>query len=254
MHIWGPVITNIKDIYRLLQYKDTARRLHTPYTTIKVVTGWGMPWNDITRAQLLAATEYTIIRTTIGDPSNRNTGKYLLPDKVIAELAPWLQIKPDAMIELGNEPNIKDTDPWIYRWWLNESIKECRKAFPHAHIIAPALIHNDTYLQWLDIMRDVMVTADSIAMHVYEHYGFTGVLPARTNQLYDLDKAYTSYVSSKPIILTEFGINDPLTPKLTKHIRYSEFIKTLPSRYLGGTYYHINEAQDIDPQYHIPVL
>lgn len=253
MKLWGPVITNLWGIYKFLSYKNKAALEHMPYNAIKVITSWGMPWNDLTRAQVLATVPNAIVRTTAGDPSNKSASVYLLPDVVVEELRPWVAIKPDVMIELGNEPNIKDVDPWIYRWWLKESIIRCRREFPAAHIISPALIHNDSVTTWLDIMADVMAMADSIGIHVYEHYGFIGTFPAKTNQFALLDKAHHAKFPAKPFILTEFGINDPPTPKKVKHRRYYEFVQSLPPRYLGGLYYHINEANDIDPQYHLGV-
>lgn len=249
----GPVLTNEKDITRLIAYRNKGK-----YDAVKVITGWGLQsgWNSITRAQLLTLTPNPIIRTTGGDPSNRSVDPFLNPDKTEAEIEPWVMYKPDVMIELGNEPNIANwtnESIWAYRYFLDLTIKRIRNKFPLVHIIAPALIVNEYMNKWLDICGDVMSTADSIGVHAYEHYGFIGSHEARTNQLQIVNAVYTRRFPNKSLVLTEFGVNHVPMPKSQKVQIYRDLLSYLPSVYLGATFYHLNAAMDIDPQYSIPL-
>lgn len=252
----GPVLTNEENIERLIKYRNKGK-----FTSFKAVTSWGLDssWTSISRAQFLTLTPYPVIRTTVGDPSNAATDPFLNPDKVEAELAPWIMYKPDLMVELGNEPNIStgwsNEAIWAYRYFLDLSIKRIRERFPLAHIIAPALIVNDDMNRWLDILSfgGVLESADSIGVHAYEHYGFIGNHQAKTNQLQIVNAVYQRRFPNKPLVLTEFGVNHPPMPKNEKVKIYRELLAHLPSVYIGANFYHLNRKGDIDPQYNIPL-
>jgi hypothetical protein len=250
---FGPVLTNEDTIDRLLDYRNAGG-----FTSFKLVTGWGLTrgWNSISRAQALTAVPFPIVRTTVGDPSNATVDPFLNPDKVEQELEPFIRYKPDLMVELGNEPNIHywtNEAIWAYRYFLDLSITRIRTRFPRVHIIAPALIINDEMNRWLDILYDVLWKTDSIGVHAYEHYGFIGTLPAKTNQLQIANAVYPRRFINKPLVLTEFGINHHAMPKQEKLKLYRELLPQLPPVYIGATFYHLNAKGDIDPQYNIPL-
>lgn len=258
---FGPVLTNAVDIKALIAYRNKSNM-----NSIKVITDWGLdkPWNDVRRGQLLTLTPYPIVRTTAGDPSNKAALNYLIPQRVTNELSPWIQFKPDLMVELGNEPNhvsgfglgVGENVIWTYRWHLMESIKRIRTYYPMVHIIAPAFIVNDSMRRWFDICKDVFRMCDSLGVHVYEHESFDPTFAGpKTEQLKQIHDLYLPLCSeiNKPLAMTEFGINSPTRSKREKYEEYITFAKSLPSVYAGVNYYHINVKQDIDPQYHIPV-
>lgn len=254
---FGPVLTNERDIESLIKYRNKGK-----FDSIKVITGWGLDtgWNSISRAQLLTLTPNPIVRTVGGDPSNRSVDPFLNPDKTEAELAPWIQYKPDLMVELGNEPNISgnwsNEAIWAYRYFLDLTISRIRNKFPLVHIIAPALIVNDDMNKWLEILNvgGVLMRADSIGVHAYEHYGFIGAsVPARTSQLQIVNAVYRRMFGNKPLALTEFGINHPPMAKNEKVSLYRELLQHLPDSYIGANFYHLNRKADIDPQYNIPL-
>jgi hypothetical protein len=242
---FGPVLTNAKDIPSLMEYRNAGR-----FDAIKVITSWGLDtgWNSISRAQLLTLTPNPIVRTSVGDPSNKSVNQYLIPEEVITEISPWVLYKPDVMIELGNEPNSNNkVDPWVYRYYLNETIKRIREVFRYARVISPALIVNEYTEQWVDILHDVVSTCDYVGIHAYEHHTFDPytILP-RTKQL----EIMNAYYIGAPKILTEFGIN--VGVKRDKMLDYRELLINLTD-YVGAYFYHYNMRGDIDPQYHIPL-
>jgi len=110
----GIILTNNQGNF--LEFRKTVRKYN--YDTVKVVSAWGIgkSWDTVTRAQMLALTPYTIVRTVTGDPSYKDSwnGKreYVYPDskRAIAEITPWYAIKPDILIEIGNEPNLLTVD------------------------------------------------------------------------------------------------------------------------------------------------
>jgi len=257
---FGPVLTNVKDVQTLIKYRNQSNM-----SSIKVVTGWGFDrgWSDTTRAQLLCLTPNPIVRTTVGDPSNKDAATYLLSERVTAELSPWVRYKPDLMIELGNEPNHTAFNLgsgehviWTYRYHLIESIKRVRTYYPMAHIIAPAFIVNETMARWFAICKDAFRMCDSLGVHVYEHESFKPDYQGpKTDQLKQIHNLYLPLCEeiNKPLVMTEFGINSSAKTKQEKYDEYVLFTKQLPSVYIGATYYHYNAREDIDPQYHIPV-
>lgn len=209
---------------------------------LKVVTAWGVSggWTDANR-RLAARVSCLIVRTKTGD------GKRLDPNAAIAELQPWYVVRPDLLVEIGNEPNAPgagmatDKEIWEYRYNLVETIRRIRVEMPRARIISPAMVADASMTRWLAILGDTTPLVDYVGVHAYEWYSFTGET-ASTGQLkLALDQVgqMCKMYAHKPIWLTELGINDMGTPMVTKLRRYRELENTLPGNIAGAVYYHI---------------
>lgn len=259
------------------------------YNTLKVVTDFGLPvsWTDDTRGAVARTVDNLLIRTVFGDPSYRLQpgadpllNPYALPepDKIVAELAAWLD-HPDVRrrkwvgVEIGNEWNITPRTPddfiWNWRWHLEASIAAIRQrwpreTFPHLKLIAPGLIlgpprtkdvpaPDHATERCFALCADVMSTCDIIGLHTYEFFTFGWTKQARTLQLPRAFQLARQYFPTHPWFLTEFGINDPATPVVTKGIRYAAMMRnpTLPPQLIGATYYHLAINSAIQPEYHI---
>lgn len=219
--------------------------------TIKIVTGWGLPWNDIknnNRALICSLTPHTIVRTTNGDPSNAQSTKHPIPDKILAEIEPWYKCKRDIIVEIGNEPNMWSNDQdyiFTYRWFLNETIKEIRKTFPLAHIMSTALQPEREVKQWYDIFSqeemNIYEKTDYVGVHAYEYISFfPGTIPS-TNHYKKMVQLFEKYKSK--LFFSELGINGNTKNKIEEY-------RLLSSTY-PVTYYHYCFDRMIDSAYHI---
>lgn len=244
----GIILTNYENDF--LRFRNTVRKYQ--FDTVKVVTAWGTgkAWDQLTRAQILALTPYTIVRTVTGDPSYKENWKkdreYVYPDskRAIAEIQPWYAIKPDILIEIGNEPNLPTVDVWTWRYYLRETLITLRKAFPLAKFISGGLIQNEYEFEWYTILGEkeipVLSTFDYIGVHLYEHEQFY------INSYDTTEKTTASLVRARKYgipFITEMGINKSLMPRYTEYTRLLSFTH--------GVIYHYNTARDIDPQYHM---
>lgn len=257
MFYHGVIVTNAT----LPQIRDCVRL--GGYNTVKVVTGWGLPsgWTDNTRREALSCTKHAIVRTVAGDPSYggnvAHSHTYLYPDKVLSEIAPWLEINPELWIELGNEPNViddgkNDAPIWVYRWFLNETIQKIRHYWPKARIVSPAPIMeaHRRPSRWFEIMADVIRSCDAVGFHAYEHLSFTRTAPPVTNDLALCQRIGMRLFSNQPWFMTEYGINDPQTPDARKGEMYAALWQTNRANYIGATYYHLDtSANPLQPQY-----
>lgn len=262
----GIVLTHV---YELEQLEDCVRRGH--YDTVKLVTGWGLDsgWQPAAMQRVLSLVPITIVRTVSGDPSYgtpdlRAQYQYPLPERVQAEIAPWYALRPDILIEIGNEPNIQprgDDFIWEYTYYLAQTIIRCRTAFPNAQLIAPALILDPVCnpRRFLEICHPAMEMCDYIGVHVYEYYGFMADQQqhATTHHLRDAWDLYGQFFGAKDWFITEYGINDIWTAPATKGMRYAQFINqgactpAMPANVKGAAYYHLCARCDIHPEYHI---
>lgn len=244
----GIILTNNQGNF--LEFRKTVRKYS--YDTVKVVTEWGTgkTWDTITRAQILALTPYTIVRTVTGDPSYQDSWKrdrkYVYPDakRAIAEIAPWYAIKPDIFIEIANEPNLPTVDPWSWRFYLQDTLIACRNVFPLAKFISGGLIQNDKEQEWYHILgkslTPVLPQFDYVGVHLYEDTQFfvneLDVTP-KTQKTINLARQFG------PLFITEMGIN-----KASNDRRFRDY--TALTALYPGVVYHYNSALDIDPQYH----
>lgn len=245
--MFGVCLTNTKDF---LTFRASVRNKNLD--TVKVISAFGFPvsWNQQTRAQILALTPNTIVRSITGDPSYMQSWKmtrdFVYPDwkRLYKEIFPWYDIKPDILIEIGNEPNLDNSiDPYIYRYYLQDCINQCREVFPLAQIITPGLQQNELEQDWFSIFSldnedYVPLNADYTGIHIYDHLNLELQNP-RIQQTLQWGKRL-----GKPLFCTELGINKP---KATRVERYRFFTSEIGG---NAVYYHYNAARDIDPQYH----
>lgn len=247
----GTVLTSAPDVARVQASVQAGG-----YDTLKVVTAWGLarPWDDITRAQVCNLTPTTVVRTHAGDPSAGKPFPHV--EEVLAEVAPWLAVKPNCLVEIGNEPNSSPAvDTYGYRWHLNNTLQQLRDRYPGVQVIAPALVLGPTSRAdvWLDTCADVFAQCDLVGVHLYEFYGFSGDRPASTGQFAQAQALYGARFPRQAWALTEYGIHDPATPGSVKGQRYAQFVRALPAPYQLATSYHIDTAavNDNDRAYHI---
>lgn len=255
----GPILTQCASLDQV-----RASVVAGGYSALKVVTGWGAPgsgWDRASMSRAATMTKHLIVRTVAGDPSyDGGKCEHPIAQQVVQEIGPWYTIRPDLLIEIGNEPNIHpqwdDGFAWVYRWHLQETINACRAAFPAARLIAPALILDPLHRprRWLEIVADKMRECHYIGVHAYEHDAFspTEQRKGTTGQFTTLRDLHTRFFGDKPWILSEYGINDAETPAATKGRRYANLVRRgLPPQVVGALHYHLCFALDHQPQYHI---
>jgi hypothetical protein len=254
------------------------------YNAVKVVTGWGLStgWNAETRKRVLGMVPNVIVRTVSGDPSYARPVNPLNepnkagagaaywdydfpdPNRVEQEIAEWYAIKPDIMIELGNEPNVYNTDDeFIWRWsyFLDEAIKKCRQVFPQAKIISPGFMMDPRgkISRFYEIAKDTLAKCDYIGVHFYEYFAFKpDQAPATKGELREAIELHQKFFPNKQWYITEFGINDSQqVQRQHKGERYAKMLfaneswPILPPNIVGAVYYHLAMKGDIHPEYHI---
>lgn len=218
--------------------------------TLKVVTAWGLNWNDKVegdrRALICSLTPNTVIRTKAGDPSSNGT-LHPVADEVIAEIIPWYAVKRDIIIEIGNEPNTYSSEPeyiYIYRWYLAETIQRLRTFFPHAQIISTALQPTKNVKRWYEIFNapdlNIYTKVDYIGVHAYEHTSF---LHPQTGDISRMQSIFQKY--TEKLFWTELGINGANPKKIEEYRQIS--------LHNPVTYYHYNSFMDVDANYHVIV-
>jgi hypothetical protein len=211
------------------------------------VTGWGLdgrPWDATTR-QLTTGLSGLIVRTVDGDgtraPYPGETYIYPHPDRIRAEIMPWVALKPRVIVEIGNEPNAyanAPTDaPWVYAHWLKECARMIQHEFPSVRILAPGLIERDQP-RWWEIWRDQGVgpAVDGIGYHAYAHVDFS---PTDTGQIQRAHQQLGQFFHDRSWWLTECGINDPQTSDQKKCERYSDLHRNMPSDVVCCCWYHV---------------
>jgi hypothetical protein len=269
----GVVVTHVD---KLSQLADSIR--HGQYDTIKVVTGWGLKggWTSEARRELLNMAPHVIVRTVAGDPSvnpaHPSFDKFPIHHRVVDEVRPWYAIRPDIMIEIGNEPNIPNISHdsnedfiWEYKFFLSEAIERCRNEFPLAKLISPGLLIDpsnpfklERFMRFNEIRQEVFRRCHFIGVHFYEHIGFAKKhQPPATEQLAHAIRITQQFYGDMRWYVTEYGINDDMISTREKGQRYAgmaffgESSPKLPDNVAGLTYYHLNMQGDIDPRYHI---
>ncbi|HMQ29162.1 MAG TPA: N-acetylmuramoyl-L-alanine amidase [Chloroflexaceae bacterium] len=216
---------------------------------LKVVAGWGVDggWTQAQRAEVAGIAPTLVVRTTWGDPSYAGGTRFFpFADRVLAELLPWLTLRPDAWVEVGNEPLLETIADelvcWRYRAHLDASITAIRGAFPRARIIAPAHMRNhpvrlgsetNGQARWDAICADVYARCDALGLHAYtEPQAVAGIAALHALKL------------GKPIWLTEFALNERLDDA-TRATRYRAVLGRLPVA--AALLYHLVESPGGDP-------
>jgi D-sedoheptulose 7-phosphate isomerase len=275
----------------ILTYVETLDQLEEcikagEYDAVKVVTGWGLAsgWNAETRARVLKMVPNVIVRTVSGDPSyarpfdpisgprpgaigpHAQYWDYDFPDpnKVEQEIAEWYSIRPDIMIEIGNEPNVyNQDDDFIWRWnyFLDQSIQRCRERFPQAKLISPGFMMDPRgkITRFYEIAQQTLAKCDYIGVHFYEYYAFKPDQgPATKGELRDAIELHQRFFANKLWYVTEYGIHDTKqTAQAEKGRRYAALLHAdegypaLPPNVAGAVYYHLAFKGDLHPEYHI---
>lgn len=240
----GLILTSTTSLASLKAHLDAGK-----CRVLKVVTGWGWPWDEASRRAVAAMTDVLIVRTVAGDPSYNGGAKRMpIAADVVAEIAPWYAVRQNIVIEIGNEPLI-DAQPeayaWIYLDHLNAAIRACRDRFPHARILAPAHLVNhhiplgnspDGVARFVDITKRAYQDCSSIGIHAY-------------NQA-QLDRNAALYANhGKPLWLTEFALNEQLSPQ-QRGAKYRAFINA--ANVAATTIYHLDELGGSDPAHFRP--
>lgn len=248
----GIVLTDCASVGSLL---SAVRANNIPL--LKVVSGWGAAWDDVSRAEVCQAMPEVIVRTVSGDgtrgPPAGQSVIFLDPETVVNELQPWYACCEALSFELGNEPNGYDSSDeaaWTFRYWFLETVITVRSAMPAARIIAPGLIEA-RQSEWWAICQDAFDLADSIGFHAYAFHDAddTGQLGRALSDL-------AVFFPNKPWMLTEYGINDQATSAETKATRYAALHAKLPSQVASVCWYHYCENPiDADQQaYQLPSI
>jgi hypothetical protein len=224
----------------------------------KVVTGWGTPgpgpWANYRDHVWTAAgaTNFLIVRTTTGDTDN-----VIDPNRAVAEIRDsrffeYKSIRSGAdkcIIELGNEPNIRVADPWVYGYNLGVTVDRIREAFPGAKICGTALSPNkgtnpDTWYANPNFVNAV-AKCDFVGVHFYSNA--TDGSFANQGSWNELTYAETlsrcaSKWPGKPVIATEYSIRTTALTPYQKGYKYGNFIHfddSVAGNLWGATYYHV---------------
>lgn len=276
----------------ILTYVDTLDTLadcmrRGGYDALKVVTGWGLAqgWNTEARRRVLELAPNLIVRTVSGDPSyarpcdplsnkpmpgatgpnpKYHTYDFPEPQRIEQEIAEWYALKPDLMIEIGNEPNVyNQDDEFIWRWayFLEQSVQHCRKVFPQAKLISPGFMMDPRgkIRRFYEIAQKQIAMFDLVGVHFYEYYAFKpDEGPAIKGELRDAVELHQQFFPDKPWYVTEYGIhNTDQVSKAEKGARYARLLHggdgwpRLPDNVVGAVYYHLQMQTDIHPEYHI---
>lgn len=257
------------------------------YDTVKVVSGWGLPqsWDTATRGRVIAMVPNLIVRTVSGDPSYARPHDplaggpipgakgpdaqyweydFLNPDRVEQEIAPWYALKPEIMIELGNEPNVFNQDDqfiWSWAYFLEQTVARCRERFPRATLISPGFMMDPrgNMRRFYEIAQRQIAACDYVGVHFYEYFAFKPDQgPATKGELRDAVQLHQQFFPDMPWYITEYGIhNTDRTPRQLKGERYARLLHggdgwpALPINVAGAVYYHLQTKGDIHPEYHI---
>jgi hypothetical protein len=257
------------------------------YDAVKVVTGWGLAsgWNPDARKRVLNMVPNVIVRTVSGDPSYARPydplaggprpgakGKdaqywdydFPNPQRCEEEIREWYSIRPDILVEIGNEPNVfNQDDDFIWRWayFLEQTIKHCKEVFPQAKFISPGFMMDarGNMRRFYEIAQQQLRLFDYIGVHFYEYYAFKpDQAPATKGELRDAMDLHQQFFADKPWYITEYGINDTQqVPMPEKGARYARLVHAgdgwpiLPNNVVGAVYYHLAMKGDLHPEYHI---
>jgi hypothetical protein len=260
--LFGPVLTNTPTVSSFLS-AIAANRL----SAAKVVTGWGLntAWDDYSRALLVKGVSRLIVRSTCGDPSNRGTNWLPDPDLLVEEFRPWVKLRPDIWLEVGNEPDVAWERPdivnavgtgeyaiWSYRYWLELAEARLRKEFPRAQLIAPSprVGHFESWYRWVEIPADVLRRFNALSAHIYGWH-LLALDQTDTQQYFKLKRYYEMLFPGKSVAVTEAGIHSSqLTPQ-QKLDAYRAFAQKMPTNWRWVLFYHFNANRVIHPEYSV---
>ena len=201
---------------------------------VKVVTAWGLDggWTPASIAEVAQMTGTLVVRTRYGDPSAGAGYGHPYANQILGELGPWLSRRPDAVVELGNEPlySPRSLDPYIYAYHLGEAIRAVRAIYPLARILAPAFsLHERTpeLDRWLTILGPHARACDGVAIHAYSPEQLA--LGLTLTHL---------HIGARPVWLTEVNLGEPLTP-VSRARRLWELVRDAPVE--AALLYHLEQ-------------
>lgn len=130
------------------------------------------------------------------------------------------------VIELGNEPDLAWQQPTMeaYRDEALKTVRALRKELPASVTWLLSLP-----VQLANVQRVVtsatMGEFDGYGVHLYGHFNLVEGDENELSRIYQWMQ-----ITSRPLWITEAGINDPATPQTTKAERYLAFMESAPTR------------------------
>lgn len=254
--LFGPVLTNTPTVGAFVSSYTLNR-----FSAAKVISGWGVDggWTVTGRELLVRSVPRLIVRSVAGDPSFRGWGAkwYPDPDLLVEEFRPWVALRPDIWLEVGNEPDVVwDTNPvnrpelsiWVYHYWLELALRRLRAEFPRARLIAPSprVGHYPEWYRWLEIRSEVTAQFDAVSLHLY---GWHQIIGDGKGELEAAKPVYDRLFPGKSVALTEVGIHNPEMPHQRKLELYRDFARAVPENWRWVLFYHYNARRDIHPEY-----
>lgn len=222
----------------------------------KVVTGWGLSGGWSANPDFVwtaaGACQYLIVRTVTGD-----TSTYIDPNTAVQEIqsSQFYAYKMDqsgsdtCIIELGNEPNAGNLDPWTYGYNLSATVDAVRSAFPGALVCGTALSPNNSFSPdtWYNNAnyRAAVAKCDFVGVHFYSNAPNGSFTQQGTYN--ELTYAQTlqrvaSIWPGKNAIGTEYSIRTTGITAYNKGYQYAGLINfddSVPGNLWGATYYHV---------------
>jgi hypothetical protein len=197
-----------------------------------------------------------IVRTLSGDPSYQGEGGDWLPrpEKVLEEIAPWVTLRKDLWVELGNEPDVvgfHNTDLiWEYCWYAKEAVKAIKLTFPKVRIISPAVrLGEQGWQQWMEKLHSTTYFCDTVGLHVY---GAERIVRDPLDQLARGLWWAGKYFPKKTIAITELGVHNGMPDPMHKLELYRKFARSAPTMVTWSMFYHLVEDCAIQGEYNIP--
>jgi hypothetical protein len=222
----------------------------------KVVTGWGLAGGWAANPDFVwtacGASQYLIVRTVTGD-----TTSYVDPNQAVQEIqsSRFYEYKADrtgagtCIVELGNEPNVGNLDPWTYGYNLSATVDRIRSSFPGALICGTALSPNKGFApdNWYNNpnYRSAVAKCDFVGVHFYSNSPDGGF--ANQGAYNELTYAETlqraaSIWPGKNVIATEYSIRTTGISAYDKGYKYANLIHfddSVAGNLWGATYYHV---------------
>lgn len=259
---YGPVLTSFESLDQIHQ----QLRLGS-FDLVKIVTGWGMHWDEKAIKEIYRLFKRVIVRTTCGDPSvdKKHPLFNTLPQwkNVLEEIKLWVMLLPrdtQLWIEVGNEPNIvRNHTYWFdFAYHLKDVHDKFQSIYKdwNVRLIAAGVSCDTAHLQaareYTQIASGASSFYDLQAIHAYEVVSFDpSPIQPRTGQLH---AAIGLYPSNRRLALTEFGLNN-LTMNAYEKERDMRRLcnSTIYKQVELASYYHIatqgmNEEQK---RYHV---
>lgn len=218
----GLILTHTTSLATLRQALDALG----PGAWLKIVPAW-CPFRP---QELAGLGRRLVVRTSWGDPSYAGGARAYPTIDVLAELWPWLETVPDAVIELGNEPSGHGLDLARYARDLAAAVAACRTSFPRATILPPAHSpHAADRDAWLFGLASTMRQCHALTVHAY----------TEAEGQIEIGMLRRLVSGALPIWATELNIGEALAPA-ERARRLRDWLGHLPVE--AALLYHWDEA------------